>query len=91
MTVLVVLPPWSSLRRLSASSTMERNFSMVNVLPSRPTRVWRNRTGPRSVRYTATAVISSTGEVATSPMTEARTSNTRLLLDRARPVCGSST
>ena len=47
--------------RWSASTTMLRNFSIVNDRPLTPTRSWRYSTGPGLVSRTASAMASSTG------------------------------
>ena len=45
-------PRWRSATRASASMTIVRNLKHANSVPSRPTRVCRNRTGPRSCAQT---------------------------------------
>ena len=68
----------SRCRISSASTTMERNLSMVNGLPPRPMRSCRNSTGPPSVALTAIATAINSGEMAIRPSPDATTSNARL-------------
>ena len=56
--------------------TMVRNFHTTNGSPARPTRAWRNSTGPDDVHRTATATTaptSSAGGVATTASTRSTT------------------
>ena len=46
--------------------TIVRNFQQRKVLPSRPTRVWRNRIGPRSCFHTRKAANAKTGAKSSS-------------------------
>jgi hypothetical protein len=59
---------------------MVRNLWMRNVLPWRPTRSWRNITGPRESSLIAMATASSSGDSSSSPSAEAITSNARLAM-----------
>ena len=90
MTSLVLLPPCSWARRASASTTIERNLIILKVLPSRPTRSWRKNTGPRSVKYTARAVIIMTGLTIISAREAMTISKIRLECDSAPAELGSS-
>ena len=60
-TPLPSLRPRRSSRRASASTTIERNLSIVNSRPSTPTRVWRNSAGPLLVSRMAAATTSMNG------------------------------
>ncbi len=62
---------------------MLRNFRHVNSLPSRPTRVWRNSTGPPSCCLTANAVQSMSGAASARSNAEPTMSKVRLAQRRA--------
>ena len=85
----------SSCLRASASRSIVRNFNTSNSLPSRPTRVWRNSTGPREPSLIARTIASSSGERITSRAIVTTRSNTRLSKrdegDRPKPRTPSST
>ena len=55
-----------------------RNFHMVKGWPLRPTRTWRNKTGPLLVQRTASAAITNTGDRMTSAKAASTGSNTAL-------------
>ena len=74
------LPSFCSMRRFltsSASVRMERNFTILNSSPFRPTRLCRKKTGPPS-RFTSRATTRNSGESRIKPRLEAMTSTARL-------------
>ena len=67
---------------------MLRNLSMVKGFLSRPTRVWRNSTGPGPESLTPRAVMSSTGEVMIIAAQENTMSKARLTARLSTTSCG---
>ena len=65
-------------RRASASTTIVRNLTMLKLTPLRPTRSWRNRTGPPSSRLTRMATRANTGAATSSRAPATTMSNARL-------------
>ena len=72
------LSPSMAASRASASTTIVRNLSIPNSAPSRPTRCWRNSTGPPSSRLTRMAMTASTGEATSRSAPATTMSNSRL-------------
>ena len=64
--------------RASASTTMERNLSMLKRFPRRPTRSWWKKSGPREVSLIPIATRMRSGVRSHSAAAEATTSNIRL-------------
>ena len=81
------LPSFCSMRRFltsSASVRIERNFTILNISPFRPTRFCRKKTGPPS-RLTSSATTRNSGDSRIKPRPEDTTSTVRLK-NADRPV-----
>ena len=64
---------------------MVRNLWMRNGWPKRPTRSWRNITGPAESSFTHSAISSSSGASINRPRLDSSTSNKRLAMFRSTP------